>query len=108
MSDAALAKLISDYEAKIKLADLATEKLRRDLAAEQKTNKAICDASVAKCEAVLQACETDRSRQRSIYEAALSKCSTDPPWYKSPMFSFIMGSVVAGGVCGVSAGLGNR
>lgn len=99
MSNAALAKLISDYERKLKVAVLDTEKTKRELDAEQKTHKVICQAIVTAEQAKLEACKDDKERQRVIYETALKKCSKDQPWFKTPFFGYIMGNVVAGGVC---------
>lgn len=99
MSDAALAKLITDFEKKLKLARLDADKLKRDLEAEQKSNKVVCQAKVTAEQAKVQACKDDKQRQRGIYETALKKCSKSPPWYKSPFFGYVMGNLVAGGVC---------
>jgi len=105
---AALAKIITDYDRKLKTSQLLLEKAQRDLKAEQKANAAVCQAQVAVQVAKVQACTSDRSRQKVIYERAIKKCDAAVPWYRSPMLSFVIGNVVAGGICATSAVLGRK
>lgn len=99
MSDAALAQIITDLEKKAKLAALAAEKVKRELTAERKSNATICQAKITAEQSKLKGCNDDKERQRVIYESALKKCDKNAPWYKSPFFGYVMGNVVAGGVC---------
>ena len=94
LNDAALAKLIADADAKLKLAKLEVEQLQRRLKLEQDTASAICSAQLAGEKQKYTACSKDADRVRDL----LSKASNQP-WYMSPYLHFIMGNVVAGGVC---------
>jgi hypothetical protein len=99
LTDAALARIITDYEQQIKTLTLDLEKARREAKAQETLSKVVCAAKVEGEQAKQAACTRDLTRQKSLYEKALKQCSKDPPWYKSPFLSFMIGNVVAGGVC---------
>jgi hypothetical protein len=99
LTDAALSKIITGYEKRIATLALNLERAKREAAAFKKTSKVVCDARVAAEHAKTSACDRDLSRQKSIYEKALKRTNRATPWYKSPYLSFMIGNVVAGGIC---------
>lgn len=99
LTDAALAKLITDYESRIKRLKLELEKTKRETAARATTAAAVCKAKLDGADAKLAAFKGGCDRERAVYERALKKCSTSAPWYKQPYLHFLVGSVVGGGLC---------
>lgn len=99
LSDGALAKIISDNERKLKLLNLDLEKLKRQADSEAKTSKAVCDAKLEAASAKHGACLRDLDRRDKLLDKALQKCPQDLPWYKAPQLHFILGNIVAGGIC---------
>jgi hypothetical protein len=99
LSDAALAKIVTDYEAKIKIAKAETEKVKRDAEAKARAEKVVCDANIESEKVKTEAVRGEMKTRTSIYEKTLKKCDTETPWYKSPWMGFVVGQVVAGGIC---------
>jgi hypothetical protein len=95
----ALAKIITDYEKKVKLQALEIEKLKRESAVTAKTEDAICKAKLEGEAAKLKACEAASSRNDQIWTKALDKCNKPTPWYKSQFLGFTVGSLFASGIC---------
>jgi hypothetical protein len=95
LSDAALAKLISDADARVAAAQLEAEKLRRDLELEKRTAEAIWQARFDAEKTKLTACSKSADRTLEL----LDKATVPAPWYKSPYLHFILGSAISGGVC---------
>ena len=103
MTNAALAKLLSDHEGRLRALDLEIEKQRRDYVAKRAEAASVCLATVEAEKEKARLAEQGFARERKTYEAALRRCDTKPPWYRSPYLNFLLGTVVAGGVCsGVS------
>lgn len=94
LSDAAVAKLISDADAKLKQAQLEAERLRRDLELERRSAAVVWQAKLDTEKLKYTACSKDADRTRELLDKA-----SNPPWYKSPYLHFLLGSVVSGGVC---------
>lgn len=94
LNDAALATLVTTMEARLGLLQLEVDRLKQDLALEQRKAEAVCKARVEGEQKRYAACAADADRLRAAVEKAAS-----PPWYMSPYLHFIMGSVVSGGVC---------
>lgn len=107
LSDAALAKLISDSKARLASAQATTEKCERERKVEKAAADAVCVAKVEAERTKLLACDQARSQQAKIYDQQLKQCSSTP-WFKSPLLNFVLGSVVSGGVCATAAILGRR
>lgn len=103
LTPAALAKIITDYEKQI--ADLKLELAReqRERKVESDSAKVTCKAQVEGKQAQLEAFKGGADRERAIWKQALEDRSRPDPWYRSPYLHFIIGSVVAGGIC-VGAG----
>ena len=99
LTDGAMAKIITDYEAKIKDLQLELEKSKRELAAQATFSEEVSKVKQEACEARKKAVEDDRERQRQLYENALTKCNADQLWYKTSSFGFVMGQIVMGGAC---------
>ena len=93
LSDKALAKIITDYEHKLKLREIDIEKLQLENAASEGYYKAICKAQLDGEASKRQSVERDLKRQKSIYETALKKNRT--PWYKNPVMAFVLGQAVS-------------
>jgi len=94
LSDAALAKIITDAETKAKTSALEVERLKKELDLERRKSDAVCQAKLEGEQRRYAACAKDADKTRELLERA-----SNPPWYKSPYLHFIMGSVVSGGVC---------
>lgn len=102
LTDQALAKIISDYEGKIAALKLELEKERKDRQAEKQAADTICQAKVDGEKAKAKAAESGCQRERHVYEQALKRAN-ETPWYQNNYLNFLLGSVVAGGICtGVS------
>lgn len=95
LTDAALAKLITDAEARLAAAQLETEKLRRDLELERRTSEAVWQARLDAEKMKLAACSKSADRTLEL----LDKATSPAPWYRSPYLHFILGSAISGGVC---------
>lgn len=98
LSDAALAKIITDYEAKLAAEKLLREKAEREaktlLAAEQAACKIKLDGEARK----LAIAEAGCARERVICDKALTK-TTSSAWYQSPYLHNFLGCVACGGIC---------
>jgi hypothetical protein len=109
LSDAALAKIIADYEAKLAAEKLAHEKTRRESDAKLESQTAKCkikvDGEALKTSIIEAGCQ----RQLAICDKALSKASVSVPFYRAPYFNGVLGCAVCGGLCaGVSAAASRR
>ena len=98
LSDVALAKLVTDFELKIKKLEAKLEKEKLEHEAELLSSETICQTRIEGEQAKKKALESGYDQERAIYEKALKKC-TDTPWYKSPYLHFLAGSIIAGGIC---------
>lgn len=94
LSDPALAKLLSDADAKLKVALLEVEKLRRDLDLEKRTAATVCKVQLDGERLKYAACSKDADRVRGLLDKA-----TETPWFKNPYLHFLLGSAISGGVC---------
>jgi len=94
LSDAALAKIITDAEARVKAAALEADRLKKELDIAERKADAVCLARLDGERLRYAACSKDADRTRELLDKA-----SNPPWYKNPYLHFIMGSVVSGGVC---------
>lgn len=104
LSDAALAKLITDAETKLKRSELLRERSERERRLGAATAEAVCNARLVEWKAKEEACREHTAKTNSVLRDAVKRCET--PWYRSPVFSFIAGQVIAGGICvGASKGL---
>lgn len=104
LTDKALAKIITNYEGKIKALKLQLEKTERDRKVQTVAATAICTAKVDGQVARCKAARSGWSTERRLYEGALAKAVQPPPWYKSPYLNFLLGAAVSGGICaGASA-----
>ena len=99
ISDDGLAKLITEQQREVKLLELEIEKLRRDNDSERRTADAICTAKLEGEATKLTTYELSWKTQRGIYEVALGKAATSPPWWKSHYVSFAAGALLSGGLC---------
>ena len=98
LTDKAMARIIADYEGKLKALKLQMEKTERDQKVQKAAATAICEAKVdgqvARCKAARGGWDTEKR----LYEGALAKAVQPPPWYKSPYVNFLLGTIVTGGV----------
>lgn len=108
LNDAALAKLITKLEGEVKALKLQLEKQRREAKAQLDSSKKTCDAQLggerARAAAALEGFKTERK----LYTTAIDKANAPNPWYKSPYLHFLLGSVVAGGICTAATVGANR
>lgn len=101
LSDAALAKILSEHKKQLALLELKIEKVEKEAEVDKRSADVVCKAKLDGEKAKQQACMRDLSRQQSIYRKALKdkKCPS-PVWN---YLSFIGGAVVSGGVCALSS-----
>lgn len=105
LDDAALASLVSKLTAIEKRAALDLERKKRECTAEKAAADSVCSAEKAALTAKLGICKASVAEHDRIYETALKSCNKQPPWYKSSYFSYFLGNLTAGTVCGLAAGL---
>jgi hypothetical protein len=99
LTDAALAKIISDYEAKLARAKLEAEKAKRESDAKLKAQKTTCAIQLDGAAKKLAIVEGGCVRERAICDNALKKCSQKGSWFSSPYFNSVLGCAVCGGIC---------
>lgn len=99
LSNAALAKLITDADKKLGLQQIETQRCQKERAVEKAAADSVCKAKVAEYKVREQACLDNKKQRTLIFESALKKANASPPWYKSPVLSFVLGAVVSGGAC---------
>ena len=98
-ADSAIARLIVDAKKKYAFCDLTLQRERKERAVAKKAFDAVCKAKTIDFQLKYKSCLADVSKRVSIYESALKTCNRPTPWYKSPVFGFVIGQIVAGGVC---------
>jgi hypothetical protein len=97
LSDAALAKIRTEYEKQIKLLQLDLDKAKREKDLENKTSQAICGANVKLEQVKYKACSDDKDRQKKLFlDTIKSRKCPSSMWY---YLSFVGGAAVAGGMC---------
>jgi hypothetical protein len=96
---AALARIKSEAERAVSAERLKSEQCQRERQMEMTLAKTVCDVKVAEQRMKTESCKGDLARRIQIYEKAVKQCSTSPPWYKHPIFGFVVGQVVGGGLC---------
>jgi hypothetical protein len=99
LSSAALAKIITGYEAQIKTLQAKLEKQEREAKARGASAAAICKAKLDGADAKLRAAQKGCDSERKIWDRALTDATAPVPWYKTPYVHFILGNLVAGGLC---------
>jgi hypothetical protein len=103
LSRAALAKIINDYEAKLKEAELALEKQKRDAAAAASQAEALCQVKLDGVKQEIGILDSGCQQQVSILENALKECEArQSSFFKNPYFNFVAGALVSGGVCALT------
>lgn len=98
LSDAALAKIISDYEAKLAQAKLDAEKAKRDADAKLKAEQTTCKIQLDGAAKKLAVVEGGCMRERAICDKALQQ-SQSKSWFQSPYLHNVLGCAVCGGIC---------
>jgi len=103
LSHVAVAKLISDHNAEIKMLKARIEYLEKVQATNIDTQKKLCDAKLDAEASKKRACEESLSAQKSVYSGAVERVSKtcERKWYESPYLHFTLGSVVFGALSGV-------
>lgn len=96
LTDQALAKIITDYERKIKILELDLKKFEKDFQAQLKAKDTECNIKLSGQKAKYEGCIKLHSH---CEKTLLNGCST--PWYKTPYFNLLAGSVLVGSVCSV-------
>lgn len=98
LSDAALAKIISDYEAKLAAERLLREKAEREAKATLTGEQASCKIKLDGEALKLSIAEAGCARERAICDKALTKQSSSA-WFQSPYLHNFLGCVACGGIC---------
>lgn len=99
LSNAALAKIISDYEAKLSAAKLEAERAKRDADAKLKAEQTTCKIKLDGAAKKLAIVEGGCMRERAICDKALKDCSSKDTWFRSPYLHNVLGCAVCGGIC---------
>ena len=103
LSRPALAKIISEYDGKLKQKDLLLETQRKSFEARLASNATQCTIRLSTC--VNQAKNAAESHRQilGVYTGALDKLRS-PPWYTAPSLNQALGCMVCGGLCvGITA-----
>jgi hypothetical protein len=100
LSRAAIAKIISDYEAKISQLSLKLEREKKFRVIDKKYAEKKLELRKKACDARITILTNGMKGLSSTYDSELQRYR-NPPWYKSSQFHFTMGVVVGGGVCGL-------
>ncbi len=94
LTNAALAKIITDYERRIKFLETELVKFQKDCFARLDAHTKECAVRLKgegnkldSCQKVVTSCE------RNLLQ------SKPTPWYKTPYMNFIFGSLVTGTLC---------
>lgn len=98
LTDAALAKIIADYEAKIGRLKLDLEKAQREADARAKVAAAVCMAKTSGLTAELNVLDKGCAREREVLRKALDS-ARKRHWYQSPYVHFLLGTAISGAVC---------
>lgn len=104
LSRAALATIISDYEARIRQATIDLERERKESQARIQ-NLTVSDTAALEAEKKkLHVLEVGCKSQMDLMHEALQKCETRrTSFWKSPYFNFFIGSLITGGVCAAAS-----
>ena len=106
LTTAALAKVVTELEARAERARVDLEAERATAKVRERAAEAVAEARLEAERAKRAAVEADLARQKSTYEGALSKANASASWYQSPYLHFLLGNVVAGGLCAAANRLG--
>lgn len=99
LTRAALAKIISGYEERLKIAQVKLQKEKQARAAEVKHLKRTHRIQITSLKTQIKVISTGNNTVLKLYSKELDKCRQGPPWYTSPHFNFVLGTVFGGGVC---------
>lgn len=105
LSDAAVAKLLSEHNAALKDLQLKLDLAEKTAAIAKESAEKICDANIKSESTKRQLCEDTREAEKKVYTKAVDRTSEQcrRTWYESPYFNFVLGAVVFGSVAaGVS------
>jgi len=103
LTDAALAKIITDLKARAKLAEARAEKAEREAKAKLASAKKTCEIEIAGERKKTAIAEAGCARQTKILGDGLKACEQrKSSVFRSPYFNFIAGNVVAGGICALA------
>jgi hypothetical protein len=98
ISDRALARIISDYEAKLTTAVAEGQLQVKEAQAKAQADLATCKADAEAERSKTKAITLEGQTKTSVYEKALQNCNPVIPWWKSPYFGFIIGQMAATGI----------
>jgi hypothetical protein len=103
LTDAALAKIITDLKAQAKSANARAEKAERESKAKLDSAKKTCAIEVGGERKKTAIVEAGCTKQTKVLSDSLKACENrKSSVFRSPYFNFIMGNVVAGGVCALA------
>lgn len=102
----ALSKIITDLEARVATAEAARDKAMREREILVRREKLICEIKVDGEQQKRSLCITGCDKKMELVEAALDRCHSDKRgFFQSPYFNFVMGNVVAGGLCAAASAM---
>jgi len=108
LTDAALAKLITDLEQRAAEARLQLEKVKREQQATIEAERALCAIKLDGAAMKLTVTAKGFESERQIFTGALKKCDSDAPWYRSPYLHNVIGCAACGGICAAAFAASSR
>jgi len=103
LTPAALAKLITELEARAARLSVELEAVRREAAARTSAAARAADAALTAERGRRAAVEGDLLRRSALYEKALDRLSASDPWNKSGYLTMGLGLLIGGGICAGAA-----
>jgi len=102
----ALARVITELEARAKAAEAETAAVKREAEARAKAVTATAEAALREERERRAAVEADLLRRAELYERTLANAVNSEPWYKSGYLSLGVGILLGGGICAGSVAAG--
>lgn len=106
LSNAALAKIITGYESKIREQRLLLKRNQQEAVAKLEFAGKVCKARVAAKENLIKLSKVSCQRTIAFYEKAVKGLNQPSPWHQNPALYLFLGLLAGGSICvGASAAL---
>jgi len=99
LSRPALAKIISGYENKLRVAKATHEHKLRLCQLAKDSAKRVCAIRLASCIERKKSSQASDKEIIKIYRQKLQQATQPPPWYVSPYLHLFLGCAACGGIC---------
>lgn len=105
LSHAAIARLLSEFDAKVKELNIKIQYLEKVNSESNSLDVKVCGIQVSTEKEKIKICEDARVSEKAIYMSAIDRINKqcERKWYESPYLNFAAGAVVFGAIsAGVS------